>query len=231
LSAPAVCVGASTPLPGQSVAGTAGATGGTAPGCIGRAVTTQGAGGVQSDSTPWCTRDTDGDGVTDTGPGGADAAAPPPPPTHAEIVASVCPAPPQPAVGVSPREFGVTGVDTWFWDASAPSARSAAGSIRGYAVRCTVTPTLWVLDTGDPHAERHGRPRTGTSDQPGRDDAATPLHHLFEVTGTYRLSLQVTWQRVTTAGADAITTSAARDYVVRQVRAGMTTDATAGGGP
>lgn len=220
-AAPAACQGAPLPVPGQAAPGTVGAVAGQQAGCIGRILTTEGsnasASQQQSDSVPYCQVDSDGDGVTDS--------VPPPPPTHPEIVALLCADATIPAarIGHNPRDYGITGFHTWLWDATQPAPATTSGTIRGYAVSCTLTPTTWTFDIGDPHAERYGHDRTHTASEPGSEDESTPVQHFWEVKGTYTLTLDVTWQRTTTAGADEPTRSATIDHQVKEVRAGMTT--------
>jgi hypothetical protein len=207
-TAPAACLGALTPLP---VAGSAGSTQPDA-GCRTGRIVTPDAGG-QSDALPWCP-DTDGDGVADP---------PAPPPSHAEITAALCPAPPAPAIGTNPHAHSITGLATWLWDDSDPAASTTHGSIRGHPVSCTLTPSRWTFDTGDPHAARYGHPTRHTATAPGEESETTPTQHTYEVTGTYTIALTVTWDRTTTAGADRPTATTSRDHQVKQVRTGATT--------
>lgn len=216
VSSPAACLGAPVSLP---VGGSAGST---TPddGCRTGRIVTPDAGG-QSDRLPYCP-DVDGDGVAD------EPAPPPPPPSHGEVVAAVCPSPSSPVIGASPDSFGVTGIETWLWDADDPQSTTISGSIRGYAVTCTTAPTAWTFDTGDPHAARWGHARTYTTDRAGSDDAGTDVRHMWEVDGTYTLTLDVRWSRTTTLdgaplGADQTTTSATRTYQVHEVRPVPTT--------
>lgn len=218
--APAACTGASLPVPGQAAVGTSGATGGARDGCIGRILTTEGstasASQEQSDSVPYCQVDSDGDGVTDS--------VPPPPPTHPEIVALLCAdaTVPAPRIGHNPREYGITGLHTWLWDQTQPSAVTTSGRIRGYPVSCVLTPTGWLFDTGDPHAERYGHQRSYRATVPGEESESTPVQHFWEVKDTYTLSLAVTWHRTTTAGSDQTSRTTTTDYQVKEVVAGMT---------
>lgn len=223
-STPAACQGASTPLPGQAVADGVGSTA-ARPGCAtNRVVTTDGR--VQSDSMPYCPQGPGaGDGpatVDSDGDGTPDAPAPPPPPTHAEIVSEVCPAPSPARVGHNPREYGITGMDTWLWSAGDNSPRSAAGTIRGYAVTCALTAVEFTFDTNDTNAARYGHPRTYSSSVPGSESETTEVKHFWETKGTYRLELIVTWQRVTSVGADTVTRTAVADYPVKEIVIGMT---------
>ncbi|HUG85367.1 MAG TPA: hypothetical protein VMM13_12420 [Euzebya sp.] len=205
---PAACLGAGTPLP---VAGSAGSTSPPQPGCISGRIVTPEAGG-QSDGFPYCP-DTDGDGIADT----------PAVPTHAEVVAAICPSPPPAVVGHNPREYGITGLHTWLWSAGDTTSRSASGTIRTYPVTCTLTATSFHFDTGDPHAQRYGHPRSYTSDQPGGEHEDTPVQHFWEVKGTFTLTHTVTWSRTSDVGADTTTTTTATDYPVKEVVGGMTT--------
>ncbi|HUG86535.1 MAG TPA: hypothetical protein VMM13_18350 [Euzebya sp.] len=169
------CHGVSGVLPGQTVAVDAGAVGADGV-CIQRTATpTEGEEGptTVSDSVPYCSHDSDGDGVADALP----------PPTHPEIVQVVCPSVPAPRVGHNPREYGITGLHTWLWDATQPSALSAAGVIRGYPVTCTLSPSRWVFDTGDPHAQRYGHQRVYAAGSPGTESEDTEVQHFWEVKG------------------------------------------------
>jgi hypothetical protein len=139
-------------------------------------------------------------------------------------VAALCPTSsiPLPRIGHNPRHWGITGVHTWLWDDTDPRPVSTSGSIRGYAITCTLTPTTWTFDTGDPHAERFGHPRTYTSRSAGHEGEDTDVQHLWEVKGTFALAVTVTWDRTTTAGADRPTRTATTSYQVKEIRAGYT---------
>lgn len=208
---PAVCLGAGTALP---VEGSAGSTLPN-PGCVSGRIVTPEAGG-QSDGLPFCP-----DVVIDA-EGNAIAVAPPPP-THAEVVAQVCPAVPPAVVGHNPREFGITGFHTWLWSAGDTGSRSASGVIRSYPVTCSVTATRFDFDTGDGHAQRYGHARSYRSVEPGGEHEGTPVQHFWEVKGSYTLSHTVTWARVSSVGADAVTRSTEVGYPVKEIVAGMTT--------
>ena len=199
----ASCAGLSTPI-GDGSDPTLGGVGG-GPYCdIGRIgdVDAPGqAGPGQSDAIPICP-DTDGDGQPD----------PPAPPTHPEIVAVVCPAPPPATLGRDPAGEGVTGLETYLW-ASPASSISASGSIRGYPVTCTLTPTSWTFTTGDGATyttQQHGAPHPG--------HAAT---HIYETVGDYTLGLTVTWTRTTSAGADDFTQTHTEPYHVYEIRSDL----------
>lgn len=163
-----------------------------------------------------------GDG---TGADAAGTAPPPPPPTHAEIVAALCPdtSVPTAQVGHNPREHGITGFETWIWSAGPSSHPGGSGSIRGYPVACTVTAVRFDVDTGDPHAEEWGHPRTYTTTDPGREADDTPIRHIFETAGTFPLTLTVTWQRTTSAGADQVLRTATATYPVHGIVIAPTT--------
>ncbi len=209
-ASPAACLGAGTPLPLPGVDGSTSPF----PGCrVGRILDAETG---QSDAVPFCP-DVDGDGVADA----------PAPPTAAEVVA-ICPPLPAPQIGHNPHQYGITGMETWLWDASAPIAQTTTGTIRSYAVSCTLTPTTWTFDTGDPHAARYGHARTYTSTSPGTEAETTEVRHLWEVTGTYTLTLTTTWERTTAVGGTptsrtALTRTATTDLPVRQVRPVPTT--------
>lgn len=148
---------------------------------------------------------------------GSPAAPPPPPPTHVEIVASICPAIPQPEVGYNPPYGGVTGFETWLWDDSQPGSQTAAGSIRGYGATCTITPTRWTFDVGEPTAERYGQQQVYTATESGAEADDTPVQHVWSTKGTYAIQLTVNWTRASSAGADVAARTVVRPTRVREI--------------
>ena len=204
-ASPLACTGVNTPLNGSDSLGLVGGVNG----CQGGRIVDAPA--DQSDAIPYCP-DTNGDGIADL------------PPTHTEIVAAICPSPPTPDLRTSPTDTGITGLDTWYWS-NGPHTASASGTIRGYPVDCTLTASRFTVDTGDIHADEFGTTRTHTTTDPGHDGPDTPITHLYERTGTYQLTLTISWTRTTTAGADTTTSATSRPYPVAEIRTVATTPA------
>lgn len=162
------------------------------------------------------------DGQIDCEPGQDAAPPPPPPPTHGEIVSQICPPPPEPTLGLSPSARGYTGTETWMWS-QGPHSAGNTGTIRGYAASCTLTASRFTFEVADPYAETYGHPSTYTSTEPGHRGETTDARHFWEVTGSYPLSLTITWARSTSAGSDTITSTATTDYDVAEIRPAPTT--------
>ncbi|MEE8599885.1 hypothetical protein [Euzebya tangerina] len=142
---------------------------------------------------------------------------PPPPPTHSEIVTQVCPSIPQPAIGVNPREWGVTGVETWLWDSSSRSDQDD-GVIRGYPVSCAITPYRWTFDVNEPTAETYGHQEEYEATAAGGEHEDTPVRHMWSTKGTYPIGLTVEWRRETSVDVDPrVVRRATRPYEVREI--------------
>jgi hypothetical protein len=173
----------------------------------------------QGDSHPFPDAVADGDGdagarggspAAGPGAGGPAVVAPPPPepPDSAEAL-GVCPTIPEPVIGRSPAAASVTGLDTGLW-AAAQEPRSATGSIRGFAVSCTVSPVSWTWTTGDGGVY--------TRNHPGRPYPAHAVEHVYETKDFYELGLTVRWRRVTRYGADMVSRSKSEPYTVNEIR-------------
>ncbi|MEE8599846.1 hypothetical protein [Euzebya tangerina] len=182
---------------------------------------TTGTGQTQSDSLPFCP-DADGDGISDLPAGfivAGTGVAIPRPPDHDEIVQRICPDVPDPEIGHNPHQWGVTGVETWLWDATDPQPRSSGPGldIRGYPVSCVLTPQTWTFDVGEPTAEQYGHQRQYTVREAGSESETTPVRHMWSTKGTYDVTLDVTWYRDTNYGDDWPVTETTRAYEVREI--------------
>lgn len=140
------------------------------------------------------------------GAGGGDAPAPPP---SVEEALATCPTPAEPVIGRNPDPEGLTGLETYLW-AQAQEAQTASGAVRGYAVRCTVTPVRWTWDSGD--GASYTRERPGG---PHPDHAA---EHVYETKGEYTQTLTVVWQARTAYGSGTVTRRSSVAYKVIEVR-------------
>lgn len=123
-------------------------------------------------------------GCVASGEGDGPPAAPPPPPeppTFEEIVAST--PVPAPEIAADPSGRGLTGLESWFWAAD-PGTVTASASLRGWTVSGSLSIGAWVWETGD-----GGRYET---DGPGTAEAPA-VRHIYEVKGTWPVSLEVSW--------------------------------------
>ena len=215
-STPVSCEGASTPLPGQTVAVDAGTTG-VQDGCLTGRIVTTGTGQTHSDYLPFCP-DIDGDGIADPPANGTAIPVERRPPTHQDIIdEGVCPTIPTPAIGVNPREWGITGYHTWLWDTTTPGPQRDDGNIRGYYVECTITPTTWTFDVNEPTAERYGHQQQYTADNHGTETETTDIQHMWSTKGTYPITLTVQWDRVSNYGQDSDIGTNTRPYQVNEI--------------
>ncbi len=119
-----------------------------------------------------------------TGTGGPPAA-PPPPPAPAEA-AQLAPFPAE-SIRHDPCYLGLTGLTSWLWatvNGGPVPAVSAAATIRGYAVTVTAHPVAyhWGFGNGG----------TATSYQSGTQ-ANPSVSYMYDTSGTYDLTLIVTW--------------------------------------
>ncbi|HVL99058.1 MAG TPA: hypothetical protein VM324_07185, partial [Egibacteraceae bacterium] len=144
--------------------------------------------------------------------GGGGAGAPPAPPSLAEALAT-CPRPGQPVLGRNPDPEGVTGMEVYLW-AEAQEAMSSTGAVRGYEVRCTVTPMRWTWRTGDGG--------TYTRERPGGPHPDNPAEHVYETKGDYEMSLTVTWRMSTNFGSTEVRRTTTVPYHVIEIRSVLT---------
>ncbi len=147
--------------------------------------------------------------------GGRNRRAPPPPPrppSRDEVVA-ICPDLGDPEIGRNPRRRGLTGLDTWLWAESQESVRAGA-TIRGYRVRCGLTPQRWTWETGDGASY--------SADRPGGPHPDNPVTHMYERKADYTLRLTVEWRRETSFGTSILTRTTEEPYRVIEVRSVLT---------
>lgn len=151
---------------------------------------------------------------------------PPAPPTQAEVQDRT--PLPRPTFGVSPIGTGLTGMETWLWDANGSGGRSVTSSIRGYTVTSTAYPTHWEWTMASPDQVGRFNPNPVLgADRPGSpDDPAA--RYVYESTGGYTLTLTVTWTGSYTYSGNGSAPqtqplgtaeqSSSRDYRVVEVR-------------
>lgn len=150
---------------------------------------------------------------------------PPPPPSGAEVFDRI--PVPTPAMSLSPRGDGLTGLPTWLWDTNGDLPRTVVASIRGWTATATASPSRWewtMSAPGEPGpASRANPPSPVSASRPG-SEAFPAATYRYETPGGYTVTLRVSWTgsytytrpgfAPVTAPLGTSTRSASRPYTV-----------------
>lgn len=158
--------------------------------------------------------------IDPTDPTAIPAPALPRPPSIVEIWRAI--AIPAPELHANPAGEGVTGLPTWLWSGG-PTERAVSVTLDGWTLTGTARLTGWSYDPGD------GTPPVTANAQGSGDPEHHAAEHLYEIKGTYELTVTANWEAELTLSGHGVTghpvdigtarLTTTRTYPVVEVRA------------